>query len=88
MRNIFITLLCVLIITACNSNKTEENKPAEIPKEELVTFVELTKEQFEAVDIQLGKIEKQNIKTSIKASGHLEVPPQNKAEVSTFIRQL
>ncbi|MBK8655364.1 MAG: efflux RND transporter periplasmic adaptor subunit [Haliscomenobacter sp.] len=51
----------------------------------MVTFVELTKEQFEAVDIQLGKIEKQNIKTSIKASGHLEVPPQNKAEVSTFI---
>ncbi|MBK7008131.1 MAG: hypothetical protein IPH36_05660 [Saprospiraceae bacterium] len=74
MRNIFITLLCVLIITACNSNKTEENKPAEIPNEDLVTFVELTKEQFEAVDIQLGKIEKQNIKTSIKASGHLEVP--------------
>lgn len=78
-------MLSVLLITACNSNKTEENKPAEIPKEELVTFVELTKEQFEAVDIQLGKIEKQNIKTSIKASGHLEVPPQNKAEVSTFI---
>ncbi len=85
MRNIFIAMLSVLIITACNSNKTEENKPDEIPKEELVTFVELTKEQFEAVDIKLGKIEKQNIKTSIKASGNLEVPPQNKAEVSTFI---
>lgn len=77
-------MLCGLVITACN-NKTEENKPAELPKEELVTFVELTKEQFEAIDIKLGNIEMQNIKTSIKASGHLEVPPQNKAEVSTFI---
>lgn len=85
MKNLLIAMLSVLILTACNSNKTEENKSAEIPKEELVTFVELTKEQFEAVDIELGKIEKQNIKTSIKASGHLEVPPQNKAEVSTFI---
>lgn len=85
MKNIIaIAMLCGLVITACN-NKTEENKPAEIPKEELVTFVELTKEQFEAVDIKLGNIEIQNIKTSIKASGHLEVPPQNKAEVSTFI---
>ncbi len=77
-------MLCGLLITACNT-KTEETKPAELPKEELVTFVELTKEQFEAVEIQLGKIEMQNLKSSIKASGHLEVPPQNKAEVSTFI---
>lgn len=84
MKNIIIAMLCGLVITACN-NKTEENKPAELPKEELVTFVELTKEQFEAIDIKLGNIEMQNIKTSIKASGHLEVPPQNKAEVSTFI---
>ena len=76
--------LCLLLVSACN-NKTEENKPAEIPKEELVTFVELTKEQFEAVDIKLGKIEKHNLIASIKASGQLEVPPQNKAEVSTFI---
>lgn len=77
-------LLSIIILAACNS-KPVENKPAEIPKEELVTFVELTKEQFAAIDIRLGKIEKQNLTESIKASGHLEVPPQNKAEVSTFI---
>jgi cobalt-zinc-cadmium efflux system membrane fusion protein len=81
---IIIAMLCGILIIACN-NKPIENISAEIPKEELVTFVELTKEQFEAVDIKLGNIEMQNIKTSIKASGHLEVPPQNKAEVSTFI---
>ncbi|MGH2665967.1 efflux RND transporter periplasmic adaptor subunit [Flavobacterium sp.] len=84
-NKILSVLLCGFLITACNEKK-EETKPAEIPKEEgLVTFVELTKEQFEAVDIQLGKIELQNISTTIKASGHLEVPPQNKAQVSSYV---
>lgn len=77
-------MLCGLIITACN-NTPEKTEPVEIPTEEMVTFVELTKEQFEAVDIELGNIERKDLKTTIKASGHLEVPPQNKAEVSTFI---
>ncbi len=81
---IYIAILSSLVISGCNQ-KPEETKPEEVPKEELVTFVEITKEQFEAVDIKLGKIEQQNLTTSIKASGHLEVPPQNKAQVSTFI---
>ncbi len=85
MKNkIIIAMLCGVIITACNSTP-EKTEPVELPSEELVTFVELTKEQFEAADIELGKIEKKNLRTTIKASGHLEVPPQNKAEVSTFI---
>lgn len=83
-NKIIYSMLFSIILIACNS-KPVENKPAEIPKEELVTFVELTKEQFESVGIQLGKLEKQDLTESIKASGHLEVPPQNKAQVSTFI---
>lgn len=85
MKAKFLFLIIAgLIISSCNSTQ-EKTEPAELPTEELITFVELTKEQFEAVDIELGKIERRNLKTTIKASGHLEVPPQNKAEVSTFI---
>lgn len=80
-----LAILCVFLIAACNEKK-EEAKPAEAPKdEELITFVELTKEQFEAIDVEFGKIEQKNLSTTIKASGHLEVPPQNKAQVSSYV---
>jgi cobalt-zinc-cadmium efflux system membrane fusion protein len=81
---IIIILLCTLMANGCRSTP-EETKPVEMPKDELVTFVELTREQFDAVAIKLGKIEKLNLTASIRASGHLEVPPQNKAWVSSFI---
>lgn len=84
MKKLKYILFAVMIISACNT-KTEKTEPAELPSEELVTFVELSKEQFGAVDIELGKIERKNLRTTIRASGLLEVPPQNKAEVSTFI---
>lgn len=84
-NKILFALLCGFLITACNGKK-EEAKAVEIPKEEgLATFVELTKEQFQAVAIQFGKIEQQNLSTTIRASGHLEVPPQNKAQVSSYV---
>jgi cobalt-zinc-cadmium efflux system membrane fusion protein len=71
---------------ACNDKKEEHATPSQMPKEEeLVTFVELTKEQFETFDIEFGKVEEMNLSTTIKASGHLEVPPQNKAEVSSYV---
>lgn len=80
-----ITLFAVILITACNEKK-EAPALAEIPKDdELITFVELTKEQFEAIDVDFGKIEHKNLSATIKASGHLEVPPQNKAQVSSYV---
>lgn len=86
-NNFLQAMLCGFLLTACNGKKEEAvEKPAEMPAEEqLVTFVELTKAQFEAVDIGFGKIEQQNLSTTIKASGHLEVPPQNKAQVSSYV---
>lgn len=84
---ILLAVLIGFLAVSCNEKKeVTETKPAEMPKEEeLITFVELTKEQFEAVDIEFGKIEQQNLSTTIKASGHLEVPPQNKALVSSYV---
>ncbi len=80
-----LAMLCCLLIIGCNEKK-EESKTAETPNEdELTTFVELTKEQFETIDIEFGKVEQQNLSTTIKASGHLGVLPQNKAEVSSYV---
>ncbi len=86
-KNIFtLAILCGFMIISCKQKKEEEVKVvSEIPKEELITFVELTKEQFQVLDVKFGKIEQQNLSTTIRANGHLEVPPQNKAQVSSLV---
>jgi cobalt-zinc-cadmium efflux system membrane fusion protein len=78
-----IAYCLLLIFTACNS-KTETAE-TEHHDEHGSAIIELTAEQFKAVGIELGTIEKKNLHSVVKASGYLEVPPQNKASVSTLI---
>lgn len=47
--------------------------------------LELTPEQMKAVGIQLGNVEQKNLSTVVRASGQLEVPPQNKADVTALV---
>lgn len=47
--------------------------------------IELSEAQMNAVGITVGKIEMKNLSLVVKASGQLEVPPQNRAEVTTLI---
>lgn len=48
-------------------------------------LLELTAEQMKTVGIILGKVERKNLRAVVRASGSLEVPPQNKAELTTLI---
>lgn len=82
-NKIIFAMFCGFIITACNSKK--ENSVGENQEEKKSTTIELTAEQFKAVGIELGTIEQKNLKSVVKASGHLDVPPQNEASVSTYI---
>src|SRR3990167_2909123 len=82
-NKIIFVILCGLVIAGCNSKP--ENKNAEIEPQQETASIELTGEQFKTVGIELGKIEQKNLHSIVKASGYLEVPPQNKASVSTFI---
>lgn len=84
MKNkIIFAMLCGFIITSCNSKK--ENSETKKEEEKSSSTVELTAEQFKAVGIELGTIEQKNLQSVVKASGYLSVPPQSKANVSTFI---
>jgi len=84
MKNkiIYAIMLCIAL-TACNHKpeETKEEAVEELPAGE----VELSADQFEKVGIELGTIEQRNLKSVVKASGYLDVPPQSKADVSTFI---
>lgn len=65
---------------ASNGNHAEEEQHTEESIE-----VELTSRQMEAVGIETGQFSRLPLQNSVKANGILELPPQNKAEVSALV---
>ncbi|WP_051312944.1 efflux RND transporter periplasmic adaptor subunit [Sporocytophaga myxococcoides] len=90
---IVLFIVSLFLFTLCNSKKeeassrtSEQAEVADTTKSgEELKVVELSRDQFTTADIQLGSFDKKNLKSVVKANGYLEVPPQRKAFVSTFI---
>jgi cobalt-zinc-cadmium efflux system membrane fusion protein len=87
-RTIFIVVLSTTcFFTACKQNS--EQKPKEEEEHEHAADhpddVHLVENQMKAMDIQLGKVRELNLSTTVKSSGQLELPPQNKASVSALM---
>lgn len=61
-----------------------EENAADAHAPETEGALSLTAEQMKAVGITLGKMEHKNLHAVVLASGSLEVPPQNKAELTTL----
>ncbi|RYY49919.1 MAG: efflux RND transporter periplasmic adaptor subunit [Chitinophagaceae bacterium] len=83
---IAVFVASTLLITSCTQSATEEKDAPK--KEESKTAGEgilISQSQLDAVGILLGAIEEKNLKSVVKASGQLEVPPQNKAEVTLLM---
>lgn len=79
MKNIFIFLLSVVLLTSCG-NKTEETNSSQ---ETIETTVDLTEAQYKSAGIELSKLEKKEISSVLKLNGKIDVPPQNMVSVST-----
>lgn len=91
IKVILTLLICSTILYSCQSTTNEhaeESRHEETihgHKNESPNEVILTQRQQEAIGLKLGTIEKRPLQTSLKVSGILAIPPQYKAEVSTFI---
>lgn len=87
----FLAAVCILIssfiISSCGSKNAPENEEAknEPASTGELTTVSITSEQSKAIDIELGTIEQKNLSSVLRVTGTLEVPPQNKANVSALI---
>lgn len=82
-----LTIVATIMLASCSQQpKTEEKEAAEKekPKEKTAGII-ISQSQLDAVGIKLGYLERKNLKSVVKASGQLEVPPQNKAEVTLLM---
>ena len=82
MKYLYIMLLLLVLVACGNSeknNQTQENETSN-PNE-----IVISQSQFTSEGMQLGKLEEQPFGQTIKTSGTIDVPPKNKAIISTFI---
>ena len=77
------TLLITLIFLACGKQEKQEQVETENTLGSNQVTVSIT--QFETEKMDLGTLLEQEFNESIKATGFIDVPPQNKSSVSTFM---
>ena len=81
MKNLYIILFSLVFVACGNSEKNNKTTLSEaINPNEIV----ISQSQFSSEKMRLGKLEEQPFNQTIKTSGMIDVPPQNKAKVSTF----
>lgn len=79
MKNILLLSSIVLLLNACKSTATTEQKAIAASNENLVT---LTDAQFKNAHIATASLQEKNIATVLKLNGKIDVPPQNMVSVS------
>lgn len=77
-KSIYILALTTLFLS-CKESKKEEVTP------ENDGLIHITKTQFESGAMQIGSPIEEDFDLNIKTSGKIDVPPQNRAQVTTFL---
>ncbi|MET0759617.1 MAG: efflux transporter periplasmic adaptor subunit, partial [Flavobacterium sp.] len=77
-KSIYILVLS-FILFSCKESKTEEPTPKDDG------FISVTAAQFQSSAMEMASPSEQDFEVTIKTSGKIDVPPQNRAKVTTFI---
>ncbi len=87
MKTIIITGILILAFTACNQKPetAEESGNQEKNTEGGLTAVELTLQQFNALEMKVDTMSQRNFSSVVVTNGQLEVLPQNEASVTAII---
>ncbi|MFD0834504.1 efflux RND transporter periplasmic adaptor subunit [Mariniflexile aquimaris] len=82
MKNIYILFISLAFVACGNSEKNNEStSEADLNSNTIV----VTPAQFKGEGMQLGTLQKQDFNGTVKTNGMIDVPPSNKANVSTFM---
>lgn len=79
MKNIFLVIVTVIILTSCSSNQTESISTTTNHDE---SIIQLNDAQIKNAGIVIGRLERKTIATVLKVNGKIDVPPQNMVSIS------
>jgi RND family efflux transporter MFP subunit len=79
MKKIIYIIAITSLLFACKESKTEEQNPKD---NGLIT---VTNAQFQSSGMEIATPAEQDFDVTISASGRIDVPPQNRAKVTSFI---
>ena len=78
---VILFLLATGMLVSCGGEKT---KPEEAAPETVSSVVEITPRQFKLGNMETGNLTLQEFHKTIKATGMLDVPPENMASISVY----
>jgi cobalt-zinc-cadmium efflux system membrane fusion protein len=79
MKKLLYIMALSLLLISCKKSKVEE----ETPKKN--GFTTVTEAQFKSLAMEIATPVEQDFDLTIKTSGKIDVPPQNRAKVTTFV---
>ena len=82
MKRLYI-LLIPIVLAACGEKGSQSNEMANTAETD--NIISVTKSQFENGHMVLGNVVDYQFNEVVKANGFIDVPPQNKASISTFM---
>ncbi len=84
--NIYIVLLCGILVSCGNSSETEkDSNNQQETKHEDSNEIHLSFKQAEALNLKVDTLQTRNMSGFIEANGTLEVPPQNEASITSIV---
>lgn len=79
------SILLAMLLAACGSTPEPDAHGHDEAENAPTDMVHLVQDQMDVMNIELGTFQEVNLKTTIKANGQLELPPKNKASVSSLM---
>ena len=87
MKNLTVNYLIVIafvLLAACSSKNGATTADDVATENSTEDVYELTTTQFNSSDMELGKLEMKEFYEVVKANGMFDVPPQNRASISSY----
>ncbi|KGL61976.1 efflux RND transporter periplasmic adaptor subunit [Polaribacter sp. Hel1_85] len=82
MKRIYILLFSLVLISCGKSEKNAETAKKQVANDNSIT---ITQSQFGSEKMELGTLTEQSFNKTVKTNGMIDVPPQNRANVSAFL---
>jgi cobalt-zinc-cadmium efflux system membrane fusion protein len=79
MKKTLCLLATTLMLFSCKEDKLKEVAIRD------TGLLSVTREQFNTTNMQVGRPQEQDFDVTVKATGKIDVPPQNRAKVTTFV---